>query len=439
MDRDRSRAATGITFGILWALSVAHLFNDTLQSVIAAIYPMLKHDLTLSFAQIGLITLIYQLAGSVFQPLAGLYFDKRPSAWALPAGMAVTMFGLLGLAYASSFAGVLAMTALTGIGSSVFHPEASRLTSLASGGHRGLAQSLFQVGGNLGYALGPLLVAVLVAPYGRAHFTWFAVFALVAVAVMVPISRWYKRSFLDAPATDEAEAVQVGMPLSLRRTVWAIAVLLVLIFSKYMYMAALTNYYTFYLIHKFGVTIGQSQILLFVFLAATAFGTMLGGPAGDRFGRKYVIWASILGTAPFSLAMPHVDSLVATVVLSFCAGLMLSSAFPAILCHSGLRSGIAALPAGTGFRPVLRFRFRRGRNRGGGSRRSGRQSRNRFHLQPVRLYAADRAGGVVPSQSEKIGPGVRICVPRRSVRRLFPDRSQKGVRPAARIDGLAVA
>ncbi len=334
MDRDRSRAATGITFGILWALSVAHLFNDTLQSVIAAIYPMLKHDLTLSFAQIGLITLIYQLAGSVFQPLAGLYFDKRPSAWALPAGMAVTMFGLLGLAYASSFAGVLAMTALTGIGSSVFHPEASRLTSLASGGHRGLAQSLFQVGGNLGYALGPLLVAVLVAPYGRAHFAWFAVFALVAVAIMVPISRWYKRSFLDAPATDEAETVRAGMPLSLRRTVWAIAVLLVLIFSKYMYMAALTNYYTFYLIHKFGVTIGQSQILLFVFLAATAFGTMLGGPAGDRFGRKYVIWASILGTAPFSLAMPHVDSLVATVVLSFCAGLMLSSAFPAILVYA---------------------------------------------------------------------------------------------------------
>ena len=322
MDRDRSRAATGITFGILWALSVAHLFNDTL------------HDLTLSFAQIGLITLIYQLAGSVFQPLAGLYFDKRPSAWALPAGMAVTMFGLLGLAYASSFAGVLAMTALTGIGSSVFHPEASRLTSLASGGHRGLAQSLFQVGGNLGYALGPLLVAVLVAPYGRAHFAWFAVFALVAVAIMVPISRWYKRSFLDAPATDEAETVRAGMPLSLRRTVWAIAVLLVLIFSKYMYMAALTNYYTFYLIHKFGVTIGQSQILLFVFLAATAFGTMLGGPAGDRFGRKYVIWASILGTAPFSLAMPHVDSLVATVVLSFCAGLMLSSAFPAILVYA---------------------------------------------------------------------------------------------------------
>ena len=334
MDRDRSRAATGITFGILWALSVAHLFNDTLQSVIAAIYPMLKHDLTISFAQIGLITLIYQLAGSVFQPLAGLYFDKCPSAWALPAGMAVTMFGLLGLAYASSFAGVLAMTALTGIGSSVFHPEASRLTSLASGGHRGLAQSLFQVGGNLGYALGPLLVAVLVAPYGRAHFAWFAVFALVAVAIMVPISRWYKRSFLDAPATDEAKTVRAGMPLSLRRTVWAIAVLLVLIFSKYMYMAALTNYYTFYLIHKFGVTIGQSQILLFVFLAATAFGTMLGGPAGDRFGRKYVIWASILGTAPFSLAMPHVDSLVATVVLSFCAGLMLSSAFPAILVYA---------------------------------------------------------------------------------------------------------
>ena len=334
MIRRSQFTSSEIALPVLIALSLSHCLNDLLQSLLAASYPLFKEDLALSFGQIGLITLVYQMAASVFQPLAGLFFDKRPFVWSLPAGMCFTLVGLLNLAFASNLHWVLVSVFLIGVGSSILHPEASRITSLASGGRRGFAQSVFQVGGNLGYALGPLLVAVLVAPYGRAHFAWFAVFALVAVAVMVPISRWYKRSFLDAPATDEAETVRAGMPLSLRRTVWAIAVLLVLIFSKYMYMAALTNYYTFYLIHKFGVTIGQSQILLFVFLAATAFGTMLGGPAGDRFGRKYVIWASILGTAPFSLAMPHVDSLVATVVLSFCAGLMLSSAFPAILVYA---------------------------------------------------------------------------------------------------------
>lgn len=232
---------------------MAHLFNDTLQSVIAAIYPMLKHDLTLSFAQIGLITLIYQLAGSVFQPLAGLYFDKRPSAWALPAGMAVTMFGLLGLAYASSFAGVLAMTALTGIGSSVFHPEASRLTSLASGGHRGLAQSLFQVGGNLGYALGPLLVAVLVAPYGRAHFAWVRRLR-AGCRGGHGADQPLVQAFVSRCAGDGRSGNRPGRYASVvAQDRMAIAVLLVLIFSKYMYMAALTNYYTFYLIHKFGV------------------------------------------------------------------------------------------------------------------------------------------------------------------------------------------
>ena len=333
MDRDRSRAATGITFGILWALSVAHLFNDTLQSVIAAIYPMLKHDLTLSFAQIGLITLIYQLAGSVFQPLAGLYFDKRPSAWALPAGMAVTMFGLLGLAYASSFAGVLAMTALTGIGSSVFHPEASRLTSLASGGHRGLAQSLFQVGGNLGGSFGPLLMALLVAPYGRHNIAYFAIVAFVAILVMIPVCRWYK-AYLRRVKWRPANAVRhAPMPLPHGRTFFAIAILLTLIFSKYIYMVSLSSYYTFYLMHKFGVSVQQSQIFLFVFLLATAAGTLMGGPIGDRIGRKYVIWMSILGTAPFSILMPHV-SLAWTVVLSFCVGFMLSSAFPAILLYA---------------------------------------------------------------------------------------------------------
>ena len=335
MEQNKVQATTGITFRILVALSICHCLNDTLQSVISAVYPLFKEDLGLSFAQIGLITLVYQSASSVCQPLTGLFFDKWPSAWSLPTGMSFTLVGLLSLAFANTLPLVLCSVALVGIGSSVFHPEASRLTSLASGGKRGLAQSLFQVGGNLGGSLGPLLAAVFVAPYGRRHIALFTILAFTAIMVMIPVGHWYK-SFLLRLRKAEGETLKTSVcrPLPMGKTVFSIAILLILIFSKYIYMASLNSYYTFYLIHKFGVSVQASQLYLFVFLIATAIGTLLGGPIGDRVGRKYVIWASILGAAPFTLIMPHVENLYLTTVLSFCVGLTLSSAFPAILVYA---------------------------------------------------------------------------------------------------------
>lgn len=335
MEQNKVQATTGITFRILVALSICHCLNDTLQSVISAVYPLFKEDLGLSFAQIGLITLVYQSAASVCQPLTGLFFDKWPSAWSLPTGMSFTLVGLLSLAFANTLPLVLCSVALVGIGSSVFHPEASRLTSLASGGKRGLAQSLFQVGGNLGGSLGPLLAAVFVAPYGRRHISLFTILAFTAIMVMIPVGHWYK-SFLLWLRKAEGETLKTSVcrPLPMGKTVFSIAILLILIFSKYIYMASLNSYYTFYLIHKFGVSVQASQLYLFVFLIATAIGTLLGGPIGDRVGRKYVIWASILGAAPFTLIMPHVENLYLTTILSFCVGLTLSSAFPAILVYA---------------------------------------------------------------------------------------------------------
>ena len=335
MEQNKVQATTGITFRILVALSICHCLNDTLQSVISAVYPLFKEDLGLSFAQIGLITLVYQSAASVCQPLTGLFFDKWPSAWSLPTGMSFTLVGLLSLAFANTLPLVLCSVALVGIGSSVFHPEASRLTSLASGGKRGLAQSLFQVGGNLGGSLGPLLAAVFVAPYGRRHIALFTILAFTAIMVMIPVGHWYK-SFLLRLRKAEGETLKtsVSRPLPMGKTVFSIAILLILIFSKYIYMASLNSYYTFYLIHKFGVSVQASQLYLFVFLIATAIGTLLGGPIGDRVGRKYVIWASILGAAPCTLIMPHVENLYLTTILSFCVGLTLSSAFPAILVYA---------------------------------------------------------------------------------------------------------
>ena len=335
MEQNKVQATTGITFRILVALSICHCLNDTLQSVISAVYPLFKEDLGLSFAQIGLITLVYQSAASVCQPLTGLFFDKWPSAWSLPTGMSFTLVGLLSLAFANTLPLVLCSVALVGSGSSVFHPEASRLTSLASGGKRGLAQSLFQVGGNLGGSLGPLLAAVFVAPYGRRHIALFTILAFTAIMVMIPVGHWYK-SFLLRLRKAEGETLKTSVcrPLPMGKTVFSIAILLILIFSKYIYMASLNSYYTFYLIHKFGVSVQASQLYLFVFLIATAIGTLLGGPIGDRVGRKYVIWASILGAAPFTLIMPHVENLYLTTILSFCVGLTLSSAFPAILVYA---------------------------------------------------------------------------------------------------------
>jgi FSR family fosmidomycin resistance protein-like MFS transporter len=341
------QAINKMALPVLIGLSISHCLNDSLQSVIAAVYPLFKEDLALSFAQIGLITFVYQISASVFQPVAGLLLDKRPVAWSLPVGMAFTMAGIISLAYAADLHWLLISVFLIGMGSSVFHPEASRLTSLASGGKRGFAQSLFQVGGNFGGSLGPLLVALLVAPYGRHHIALFSIIALIAIIVMLPLGKWYQ-AYLDRMKKETyRKKVHVQMPLSMKKTVFSIAVLLLLIFSKFIYMESLKSYYTFYLIHKFGVTIQTSQLLLFVFLIATAIGTLAGGPLGDRIGRKYVIWFSILGTAPFSLLMPHVG-LAWTVILSFCAGLILSSAFPAILVYAqellpqnlGLTSGL---------------------------------------------------------------------------------------------------
>lgn len=335
MGHNKVEPVSGITFRILVALSISHCINDSLQSVITATYPLFKDGLALTFAQIGLITLVYQSAASVFQPLTGLFFDKYPSAWSLPVGMSFTLVGLLSLAFANSLPLVLCSVALIGVGSSVFHPEASRLTSLASGGKRGLAQSLFQVGGNLGGSLGPLLVAILVAPYGRDHIALFAILAFVGILIMTYVGRWYKGLLLRFKRENIGTAKKhVEMPLSLGKTVFSISILLILIFSKYIYMASLNSYYTFYLIEKFDVSVQSSQLFLFVFLIATAIGTLMGGPIGDRVGRKYVIWASILGAAPFSLIMPHVDHLYLTAVLSFCVGLTLSSAFPAILVYA---------------------------------------------------------------------------------------------------------
>ena len=333
MIRRSQFTSSEIALPVLIALSLSHCLNDLLQSLLAASYPLFKEDLALSFGQIVLITLVYQMAASVFQPLAGLFFDKRPFVWSLPAGMCFTLVGLLNLAFASNLHWVLVSVFLIGVGSSILHPEASRITSLASGGRRGFAQSVFQVGGNLGGSFGPLLMALLVAPYGRHNIAYFAIVAFVAILVMIPVCRWYK-AYLRRVKWRPANAVRhAPMPLPHGRTFFAIAILLTLIFSKYIYMASLSSYYTFYLMHKFGVSVQQSQIFLFVFLLATAAGTLMGGPIGDRIGRKYVIWMSILGTAPFSILMPHV-SLAWTVVLSFCVGFMLSSAFPAILLYA---------------------------------------------------------------------------------------------------------
>lgn len=321
------------TFPVLLALCAAHSLNDLLQSVITAVYPMLKDDLGLDFAQIGLITLVYQIAASIFQPAVGYAFDRRPFVWSLPAGMVSTSAGIALFALSDTMAGILLAVFLVGIGSATLHPEASRITSLAGRARRGLAQSIFQVGGNFGGSIGPLLVAFIVAPHDRRYVLWFLIFAALCFAAMRPICRWY-RGYLDhIKAHPENHRRQLPLPLSRRRTLFAIGVIVVLIFSKYIYMASLSSYYTFYLIERFGVSVKTSQIFLFIFVVSTAAGTLVGGPVGDRYGRKPVIWISILGTAPFSLLLPHVG-LGWTAALSFCAGFMLSSAFPAILLYA---------------------------------------------------------------------------------------------------------
>ena len=327
-----TRLLSIINIHVLLALCATHCLNDLLQSVVTAVYPMLKSELNLSFTDIGLVTLTYQIAASIFQPLVGFVFDRRPFRYSLPMGMCSTAAGIALFSYAGTLPLVMLSVFLIGIGSATLHPEASRITSIAGRAHRGFAQSVFQVGGNFGGSVGPLLVALIVAPYNRHYVLWFLIAATLAFMAMRPITRWYG-SYLRTVRSLENKSRHNPMPLSVTHTVFVICIIVVLIVSKYIYMTSLSSYYTFYLMERFGVSMSQSQIFLFVFTVSTAAGTLVGGPLGDRIGRKFVIWISILGTAPFSLLMPHV-SLPLTVVLSFCAGFMLSSAFPAILLYA---------------------------------------------------------------------------------------------------------
>nr|WP_154325240.1 MFS transporter [Pantoea sp. 201603H] len=317
-------------FRILGAISLAHLLNDMIQSLILAIYPLLRAEFSLSFVQIGLITLTFQITASLLQPVIGSYTDKHPQPWSLPIGMGFTLTGLVLLALANNFPLILLAAALVGTGSSVFHPESSRVARMASGGRHGLAQSLFQVGGNLGSSLGPLLAALIIAPYGKGNVAWFTLAALLAIVVLLQISRWYQSQHRVAKSSAPPPLTSL---LPRRRVVLAIAILLMLIFSKYFYLASLSSYYTFYLIHKFGLSVQNAQFHLFAFLFAVAAGTIIGGPLGDKIGRKYVIWGSILGVAPFTLLLPHA-SLAWTGVLSVIIGLILASAFSAILVYA---------------------------------------------------------------------------------------------------------
>ena len=319
------------TYGILGALSASHMVNDMMQSLILAMYPVLKGDFHLSFGQIGLITLVYQLTASLLQPLIGLYTDRRPQPYWLPFGMVSTLCGLILLAYAPTYSMLLLAAAFVGLGSAIFHPESSRLARLASGGKHGLAQSLFQVGGNAGTAFGPLLAAAVIVPFGQRSVAWFGLAALLAIVLLLQVSRWYVAQHLNTGRSRARVAPAAPYPRNV--VLGAIAVLLVLIFSKYFYVAGLSNFYTFYLIDKFGLTVQSAQIYLFFFLAASAVGTVVGGSIGDRIGRKPVIWVSILGVAPFALMLPHAN-LFWTVALTIIIGLLLSSAFSAILVYA---------------------------------------------------------------------------------------------------------
>jgi MFS transporter, FSR family, fosmidomycin resistance protein len=341
---------SGPVLAVLLAISFAHLLNDTIQAVIPAIYPLLKESFKLTFAQVGLITLTFQLTASVLQPVVGFYADHRPVPFSLAIGMGVTLLGLILLSVAGSYALLLIAAGLVGMGSSIFHPEASRVAGLASGGKHGLAQSLFQVGGNAGTAFGPLLAAIIVVPYGQPNIGWFTLAAFAGIIVLVWIGRWYRERLVgNQMATSELQPGTIRLSLPRRKVAGGVLVLIALIFSKYFYLASMSSYYTFYLIHKFNTSIQLAQVFLFIFLFSVAVGTIVGGPVGDRFGRKVVIWISILGVAPFSLLLPHVG-LLWVGVLSVPIGLVLASAFSAILVYAQeLIPGKVGLVAGLFF------------------------------------------------------------------------------------------
>lgn len=317
-------------YTVLYSISFAHLLNDMIQAVIPAIYPLIKESFHLDFSQIGLVTLAYQLTASILQPFVGLYTDKYPKPFSLAIGMAISLFGLFNLAYASNFYWILLSVSIIGVGSSIFHPDSSRVAYLASGGKRGMAQAIFQLGGNAGSALGPLLAALFVVPYGQLSVLWFGIAALIGIILLYNIGSWYKRVAL--PKVNKV-VQETGIGLSKNRIAISLFILLLLIFSKFFYMAGMTSYYTFYLMDKFHLSVKDAQIQLFIFLAAVAVGTFAGGPLGDKFGRKYIIWISILGAAPFTLLLPYAN-LFFTPILAICIGLLISSAFSAILVYA---------------------------------------------------------------------------------------------------------
>jgi len=342
------RSQESTAFSVLGAISFSHLLNDTIQSLIPALYPILKASFALNFSQVGLLTLTLMLTASLLQPMACLYTDRRPSPYSLVVGMGFSLVGLLLLSVASTFGWLLVAAGLVGIGSSVFHPESSRIARMASGGRHGLAQSLFQVGGNVGSSFGPLLAAFLVAPRGQSSIAWCSLVALLGMIVLWRIGNWHSERRSAKPVTrSSSPVVAPRQVISRRRVLASIAILAALIFSKYFYLASLNSYYTFYLISKFHVSVRTAQLDLFVFLGAVAAGTILGGPIGDRLGRKYVIWGSILGVFPFTLLLPHAN-LFWTPVLTVVIGLILASAFSAIVVYAqelvpgrvGLISGV---------------------------------------------------------------------------------------------------
>ena len=319
-------------FNILAAISVCHLLNDMLSSLLPSIYPLLKSSFQLNFAQVGLITLTYQTTASLLQPLVGFYTDRKPTPYSLPVGMGLTLIGLLFLSIAANFLTLLFAAALVGTGSSVFHPESSRVARMASGGQHGLAQSLFQVGGNAGLSLGPLMAAFIVLPRGQSSIAWFSVVALVGIVILARVSGWATKNRSSVKKSSAAHQEQRPV-LSTTRVAFSIAVLMALLFSKFVYLASLTSYYTFYLMNKFQVSVQSAQVHLFVFLGAVALGTIVGGPVGDRIGRKRVIWSSILGVLPFTLALPYAN-LFWTEILSVVIGLILASAFSVIVVYA---------------------------------------------------------------------------------------------------------
>lgn len=320
-------------YPILFTIAFTHFINDLLQAVIPSVYPLLKTSFNLSFAQIGMITFTFQLMASLLQPFVGIYTDKRPLPYSLTIGMVFTLSGLVLLSQSNHFYSILLAVGCVGIGSSIFHPESSRVAYLASGGKRGLAQSIFQLGGNAGSAAGPLLVALLVIPYGRENIIWFTLVALLGIFILFKIGGWYKMQIVLRANNKAAIIAEERHHLPKSKVIMSIVILLLLIFSKYFYMVSMTNYFTFYLIEHFHLSIQQSQLYLFAFLAAVAAGTLMGGPLGDKFGRKYVIWFSILGAAPFTLLLPHAN-LFWTGILAVLTGVVIASAFSAILVYA---------------------------------------------------------------------------------------------------------